>query len=317
MQNQSIKRYYAPASTGNVSVGFDLLGAAFEPVDGSLLGDVLEIHGEAAELSLTISGRYVHQLPVADTDNLVTQAFYAFEQALGKTLPRLRLHLQKNLPVGSGLGSSACSIVVAFFAFNDYFGQPFSQPQLLKLMAVAEGGVSGSVHYDNVAPSYLGGLQLMLPDSPQVCRALPWFNQWQVVLCYPGTVLSTKMARSVLPQQLPLAQGIQFAGALSRFISALYSNDEQDAALALQDWIAEPARLPLLPELLPLRQALQAQGVLHLGISGAGPTLFAVCSCDATAQQAAVYLQTHYAKNQDALTVVCRLAATGARVLES
>lgn len=317
MQTQLVKRYYAPASTGNVSVGFDLLGAAFEPVDGSLLGDVLEIHGEAAELSLTLSGRYVHQLPATDTDNLVTQAFYAFEQALGKTLPRLRLHLQKNLPVGSGLGSSACSIVVAFFAFNDYFGQPFSTAQLLRLMAIAEGGVSGSVHYDNVAPSYLGGLQLMLPDSPQVCRALPWFSQWQVVLCYPGTVLSTKMARAVLPQQLPLAQGIQFAGALSRFISALYSNDEQDAAAALQDWIAEPARLPLLPELIPLRQALLAQGVLHLGISGAGPTLFAVCNSDAIAQQTAAYLQKHYAKNQDALTVVCRLAATGARVLES
>lgn len=316
MQKNSIKRYYAPASTGNMSVGFDLLGAAFEPLDGSLLGDVLEIHGEAASLSLTISGRYLHQLPATDADNLVTQAFYAFEQALGKPLPRLKLHLQKNLPVGSGLGSSACSIVVAFYAFNDYFGQPFSQSELLQLMAVAEGGVSGSVHYDNVAPSYFGGLQLMLPHSPKICRSLPWFADWQVVLCYPGTVLSTKAAREVLPKQLTLAHSIQFAGALSRFVSALYSQDREDAAAALQDWVAEPARLPLLPELLPLREALLAQGVLHLGISGAGPTLFAVCNSSAIAKQTATYLQQHYAKNQDALTVVCRLAATGARALE-
>lgn len=316
MQKNSIKRYYAPASTGNMSVGFDLLGAAFEPLDGSLLGDVLEIHGEAASLSLTISGRYLHQLPVTDADNLVTQAFYAFEQAVGKPLPKLKLHLQKNLPVGSGLGSSACSIVVAFYAFNDYFGQPFSQSELLQLMAVAEGGVSGSVHYDNVAPSYFGGLQLMLPHSPKICRSLPWFADWQVVLCYPGTVLSTKAAREVLPKQLTLTHSIQFAGALSRFVSALYSQDHEDAAAALQDWVAEPARLPLLPELLPLREALLAQGVLHLGISGAGPTLFAVCNSSAIAEQTATYLQHHYAKNQDALTVVCRLAATGARALE-
>lgn len=317
MQNNTIKRYYAPASTGNMSVGFDLLGAAFEPLDGSLLGDVLEIQGEAATLTLTISGRYVHQLPAGTTDNLVSKAFYAFEQALGRTLPRLTLHLQKNLPVGSGLGSSACSIVVAFYAFNDYFGQPFSQAELLQLMAIAEGGVSGSVHYDNVAPSYLGGLQLMLPGSTKICRSLPWFADWQVVLCYPGTVLSTKAAREVLPKQLSLAHSIEFAGTLSRFVSALYSEDATDAAAALQDLVAEPARLPLIPELPSLRTALVDQGVLHLGISGAGPTLFAVCNSAASAEQAASYLQKYYAKNQDALTVVCRLATTGARALEN
>lgn len=316
MQKQVIKRYYAPASTGNVSVGFDLLGAAFEPIDGSLLGDVLDILAETPALSLSISGRYVHQLPADTTQNLITQAFYAFEQALGKPLPRLSLHLHKNLPVGSGLGSSACSIVVAFYAFNDYFGRPFTPTQLLTLMAIAEGGVSGSVHYDNVAPSFLGGLQLMLPESPKLCRQLPWFAHWRVVLCYPGTVLSTKAARQVLPQQLSLAHSIAFAGTLSRFISALYSDDEQDAANALKDLVAEPARLPLIPELLPLRQALMADGVAHLGISGAGPTLFALCQNDELAKQTADYLQRHYAKNQDALTVVCRLATLGARALE-
>lgn len=317
MQINNIKRYYAPASTGNMSVGFDLLGAAFEPLDGSLLGDVLEIQGEAAALTLTISGRYLHQLPAGTTDNLVIKAFYAFEQALGRTLPRLSLHLQKNLPVGSGLGSSACSIVVAFYAFNDYFGQPFSQAELLQLMAIAEGGVSGSVHYDNVAPSYLGGLQLMLPGTAKICRGLPWFADWQVVLCYPGTVLSTKAAREVLPKQLSLAHSIEFAGTLSRFVSALYSDDAADAAAALQDLVAEPARLALIPELPSLRTALIEQGVLHLGISGAGPTLFAVCNSAASAEQTASYLQKYYAKNQDALTVVCRLATTGARALEN
>lgn len=315
MQPNSIKRYYAPASTGNLSVGFDLLGAAFEPVDGSLLGDELLILGEATELSLQLSGRYLHQLPAATTDNLVFKAFYAFEKALGKPLPRLRLQLNKQLPVGSGLGSSACSIVVAFYAFNDYFGQPFSQSELLQLMAVAEGGVSGSVHYDNVAPSYYGGLQLMLPDSAQICRSLPWFEHWRVVLCYPGTVLSTKAARAVLPQQLSLSDSIAFAGMLSRFVSALYAGDEQDAAAALQDRVAEPARQSLMPELLPLRTALSAQGVLHLGISGAGPTVFALCRDDAQAAATAAYLNAHYAKNQDALTAICRLAPQGARAL--
>jgi homoserine kinase len=310
-----LKRYYAPASTGNFSVGFDLLGAAFEPVNGELFGDVLDICAEQAELSLEIVGRYLHQLPAASTDNLVLSCFYAFEQKLGRTLPRLALRLHKNLPVGSGLGSSACSIVVACYAFNDYFGKPLSEAELLQLMAQAEGGVSGSVHYDNVAPSYFGGLQLMLPQSPHICRTLPWFEHWRVVLSYPGTVLSTKAARAVLPQQLSLPHSIAFAGMLSRFISALYAGDEADAAGALQDLVAEPARTPLIPELPSLRAALMAEGVLHVGISGAGPTLFALCRNEAQAQLAADYLSRHYEKNQDATTQICRLSLAGARTL--
>ena len=310
-----LKRYFSPASTGNFSVGFDLLGAAFEPLSGELFGDVLDIIGEQAELSLDIVGRYVHQLPQRTDDNLVLSCFYAFEQKVGRTLPRLALRLHKNLPVGSGLGSSACSIVVACYAFNDYFGQPLSPSELLQLMAVAEGGVSGSVHYDNVAPSYLGGLQLMLPQSADVCRSLPWFEHWRVVLSYPGTVLSTKAARAVLPQQLSLAHSIAFAGMLSRFVSAMYAKDEADAASALQDLLAEPARTPLLPELPALRTALMAQAILHLRISGAGPTLFALCRDDAQAQLAADYLSRHYEKNQDATTQICRLSFAGARAL--
>lgn len=322
MQNTSelaagayLKRYYAPASTGNFSVGFDLLGAAFEPVTGELFGDVLDIVAEQAQMQLTIVGRYVHQLPADHNDNLVLSCFDAFERKVGRTLPRLALRLHKNLPVGSGLGSSACSIVVACYAFNDYFGKPLSEADLLQLMAEAEGGVSGSVHYDNVAPSYYGGLQLMLPQSKQICRSLPWFAQWRVVLSYPGTVLSTKAARAVLPQQLSLGHSIAFAGMLSRFVSALYAKDESDAIAALQDLVAEPARTPLLPELPTLRAALTEKGILHLGISGAGPTLFALCSNDEQAQLAADYLSRHYEKNQDATTQICRLSQGGARAL--
>lgn len=309
------KRYYAPASTGNFSVGFDLLGAAFEPVSGELLGDVLEICAEQSQMSLDITGRYQHQLPTDNSNNLVLNCFYAFEKKLGKPLPRLGLRLFKNLPVGSGLGSSACSIVVACFAFNDYFGSPLAKAELLQLMAEAEGQVSGSVHYDNVAPSYLGGLQLMLPQSQQLCRALPWFAHWRVVLCYPGTVLSTKAAREVLPKQIPLAQSILFAGMLSRFIAALYQQDEAEAVAALQDVIAEPYRIALIPELAKLRLDLQAEGIAHLGISGAGPTLFAVCQTQQQASIAATYLTRHYAKNQDAITQICTLSSAGARVL--
>ncbi len=305
-------RYYAPASTGNFSVGFDLLGLALEPVSGELLGDVLEITSESQVFSLSQSGRYVHQLPTNPDDNLVHICFQAFERKVAIALPPLAVHLQKNLPVGSGLGSSACSIAVACYAFNEYFKQPLNTQQLLQLMAQCEGNVSGSVHYDNVAPSLLGGLQLMLPGSAQICRALPWFAHWRVVVCYPGTLISTKAAREVLPDAISRATAIEFSGLLARFVSALYAQDEAEALASMHDVLAEPHRLTLIPELLPLREIMREQGIAHLGISGSGPTLFAVCSNHEQAQSAATLFRTHYEKNADAMTHICQIAEHGA-----
>lgn len=308
-------RFYAPASTGNFSVGFDLLGLALQPISGELLGDVLEIDGECETFTLRQSGRYVHQLPNNLDDNLVRTCFLAFEQRVARKLPALSVHLQKNLPVGSGLGSSACSIAVACFAFNEYFERPLDSASLLNLMAVCEGGVSGSVHYDNVAPSYLGGLQLMLPNSAQLCRSLPWFSHWRVVVSYPGTVISTKAAREVLPVNYSRHHAIQYAGLLSRFVSAMYVQDEADALDSMHDVLAEPYRLSLIPELLPLRAQMLEQGIVHLGISGSGPTLFAVCKSDVHAQIAAKIFHAQYERNTDAMTHICQMAKQGARQL--
>lgn len=310
-------RYYAPASTGNFTVGFDLLGLALAPESGALLGDVLEVDAQTPleRLSLTVSGRYAHQLPAEPGHNVVLACHQAFENLLQKPLPKFALHLQKNLPVGSGLGSSACSIVVACHALNECFGRPLDQERLLQLMAECEGSISGSIHYDNVAPSYFGGLQLMLPHSEKISRRLPWFGHWRVVVCYPGTTVSTKAAREVMPASVSRATAVTFAGLLGRFVSALYAGDEADALDSLHDVLAEPHRQALIPELAPLRTLFNAQGIAHLGISGSGPTLFALCTSDAQAQAAAQLFAGHYEKNADAMTHICRIAESGVRAL--
>jgi homoserine kinase len=310
-------RYYAPASTGNFTVGFDLLGLALEPESGALLGDVLEINADqpTETLTLRVSGRYAHQLPADPSDNVVLACHQAFERVLDKALPRFAMHLQKNLPVGSGLGSSACSIVVACHALNENFGRPLDARRLLQLMAVCEGGISGSIHYDNVAPSYFGGLQLMLPHSAAISRRLPWFEHWRVVVCYPGTTVSTKAARAVMPASVERAVAVEYAGMLGRFLSALYANDEAEALDSLHDVLAEPHRLSLIPELISLREQLGAQGIAHVGISGSGPTLFALCTSDDQARLAAQWFIRHYQKNADAMTHICRVAASGVRAL--
>lgn len=102
------------------------------------------------------------------------------------------------MPIGSGLGSSACSVVAALVALNEFAHKPFSESHLLLMMGELEGRISGSVHYDNVAPCYLGGLQLILEQNDIICQPVPAFDDWYWVMAYPGIKVSTAQARAIL-----------------------------------------------------------------------------------------------------------------------
>ncbi|ELX90932.1 homoserine kinase, partial [Salmonella enterica] len=177
-------KVYAPASSANMSVGFDVLGAAVTPVDGTLLGDVVSV--EAADhFRLHNLGRFADKLPPEPRENIVYQCWERFCQALGKTIP-VAMTLEKNMPIGSGLGSSACSVVAALVAMNEHCGKPLNDTRLLALMGELEGRISGSIHYDNVAPCFLGGMQLMIEENGIISQQVPGFDEWLWVLAYPG-----------------------------------------------------------------------------------------------------------------------------------
>ncbi len=164
-------KVYAPASSANMSVGFDVLGAAVTPVDGTLLGDNVTV--EAAEqFSLQNLGRFASKLPTAPQENIVYQCWESFCREIGKTVP-VAMTLEKNMPIGSGLGSSACSVVAALVAMNEFCGKPLNETRMLALMGEMEGRISGSIHYDNVAPCYLGGMQLMIEENGIISQQVP------------------------------------------------------------------------------------------------------------------------------------------------
>lgn len=311
-------RIYAPASSANLSVGFDTLGAAVSPIDGSLLGDVVQIEEIASGFELESAGYFVRKLPKEPQKNIVYQAYVLFSERLklrGGKIKALRLTLEKNMPIGSGLGSSACSIVAALVALNKFHDEPFSKMELLEMMGELEGRISGSIHYDNVAPCYLGGVQLMVESLGNISQTLPFFDQWYWVLAYPGIEVSTAEARAILPKSYTRQDVIAHARHLGSFVHACHTGQDVLAALMMQDVVAEPYRAALLPNFAEVKQATRDLGGLATGISGSGPTIFSVCPDLQTANKIAAYLENHYLQNNEGFVHICKVDNQGAREL--
>ncbi|QIM64946.1 homoserine kinase [Frederiksenia canicola] len=311
-------RIYAPASSANLSVGFDSLGAAISPIDGSLLGDVVQIEACENEFELENAGYFVRKLPKELQKNIVYQAYVLFSERLklrGGAVKKLRLTLEKNMPIGSGLGSSACSIVAALVALNQFHDEPFSKMELLEMMGELEGRISGSIHYDNVAPCYLGGLQLMTQSLGNICQPLPFFDEWYWVLAYPGIEVSTAEARAILPKSYTRQDVIAQARYLGSFVHACHSQQAQLAALMMKDLVAEPYREALLPNFPEVRQGCKDLGALAVGISGSGPTMFAIAPDLEHAQKLSAYLEKHYLQTNEGFIHICKVDNQGAREL--
>ena len=316
MKINDILTVYAPASSGNLSVGFDTLGLALAPVDGNLLGDCVSImSGRPDDWVLCMDGPFAHALPQDQEQNIVISSCRRFEQAAhgkGSEIHPLNITLDKRLPVGSGLGSSASSIVATLVALNQYYNRPLDRPALLRLMAEMEGSISGEIHLDNIAPSLLGGLRLCLPGSASQ-YGLPWPGHWRSVVAWPGSRLDTRVSREVLPEkydrQTVVAHGAKFA----LFTHQLHQGEAAAAAACLIDLLAEPYRKYLLPGFKEAKVELAKIGALATGISGSGPAIFCIADDNDVAEATARWLQRHYLQSEEGFVHICRADLAGAR----
>lgn len=307
---------YAPASAANISVGFDLLGAALKPIDGSILGDEIVIEEGVAEgCSVTVSGRFASKLPSDPKQNIVYDAYlmYAGELAArGMKAQNVEMGLSKNLPVCSGLGSSASSVVAAVVALDAFHGNILGQKGCIELMGKLEGKISGSIHYDNVAPCYFGGLQLISQENGIISTTLPDFDNWYWVSCFPGIKVSTNAARQILPTDYPRAQVIAFGRRLATFVDACHRGDDATAASCLVDVIAEPYRAKLIPGFEEARVYGNSLGALATGISGSGSSVFSIYTDLEQAKKMKEYLEKKFIANEDGFCNICKIDKRGA-----
>ena len=261
---------FAPASVGNVAIGFDILGMAVDA-----LGDRVTVSRSSRPGVRITSIRGVPEaLPLEAARNTAGRALLALYETVKPDFG-FDMEIEKGIPLGSGLGGSAASAVGAVVAANALLPQPVSQLELLKFAMQGEKVASGSLHVDNIAPSLFGGLVLTVGiDHPRV-KQIPVPPGIKSVIVHPHMFLSTKQARAILKRTVELSDFVWQTANLAGFISGCYTNDLDMIRASFQDVVIEPQRQALIPGFSDVRQAAMEAGALGCSISGAGPTMFA------------------------------------------
>ncbi|MBK9751682.1 MAG: homoserine kinase [Chloroflexi bacterium] len=282
---------FAPATVANIGVGFDILGLALDNPGDTISAEFSDTPG------VTVAGIEGDggKLPRDPNKNTACVAGLSVLRAAGST-QGVALTIQKGLPAASGLGSSAASAVGAAVAVNALLGEPLTRDQLLAPSLDGEAIASG-YHADNVAPCLFGGITLSYGIEAHQIERLPIPRGLSLALVTPHVEVATAMARAVLPKEIPLKSMVKQTGSVARLIRAIYTDDLESMAAAMEaDVVVEPARAHLMPGLFEARRAAKAAGALALVISGAGPTLCAVCASHETALQVVSALEMVYAE---------------------
>lgn len=266
-------KVFAPASVANVAVGFDILGFAIEGI-----GDEVKLKpGNSPGLKV----RAIHHNKNLSKDiNKNTAAYAAFKvmESLNLEDEAIEMDLYKKMDIGTGMGSSAASAVAGAFAMNEYLGRPYSKHELLKFATMGEVLADGAYHADNVAPSLLGSIILIRDNATLDFVKLPVPPGLRCVLIHPKIEILTKDSRDVLKPQIDLKSHIVQSGNLAAFIASLYKMDLELMKRSLKDVIIEPQRAQLIPHFHLLQSAALESGAIGSSISGAGPSVFALCS---------------------------------------
>jgi len=255
---------------GNISCGYDILGLALEKP-----GDIVKIERkEQRGINITSISGDQQQLPTNPQKNTAGVAAQKFLEEF-KIDVGLEMEIEKHMPTGSGLGSSAASAAAVLFGLNKLFGQPADRKTLVKIGIQSESVACGSGHADNIAPSLLGGIILIRSiDQPDIVNIHSPKNIF-ITLVYPHIEIKTEEARDILPHKIKLSQAVKQWGNIAGLISGFYTEDLDLIGRSMPDHIIEPVRSKLIPGYNEVKNEALKNGALGCSISGSGPTLFA------------------------------------------
>ncbi|MFT5673590.1 MAG: homoserine kinase [Polaribacter sp.] len=273
-------KIFAPATVANVSCGFDSLGFAVDAVgDEMTFTKTIE---KGVKITKITGADLTYNVDENAASAVVKKILNAANAAFG-----VALTIHKGFSPGSGLGSSAASAAGAAFGANKLLGDLYSDLELTKFAMFGEEVACGTAIADNVAAAIYGGFVLVRSYKPLEVIKLPVPSALRVVAIHPQIAIKTKDARDVLPTEIALKDAVTQWANVGGLISGLYTDNYQLISNSLVDVIVEPARKPLIPFFDAVKNSALKAGALGAGISGSGPTIFALCKGDAVAE--AVY----------------------------
>lgn len=305
---KDVARAFAPASIGNVAVGFDILGHALEGA-----GDTATVRRtKDGKVRVTAIRGVVSGLPTTARQNTAGRALLglaALRPGVG-----FEVELDKGIPLGSGMGGSAASAVAALVAANALLERPVSLEVLYDLAMEGEAAASGAKHGDNVAPMLLGGLTIAPVKGAPVRVPVP--ASLHCALVHPHFVLETRRARAALKGAYDLHDFVVQSEGLALLLAGCWQDDLSLIRRGFRDVLVEPRRARLIPGFARVKEAALDAGALGSSISGAGPSVFAWCESKAVAQRAAKAMARAFKRVKlETDVLVSKVAARGARVL--
>jgi homoserine kinase len=324
-------KIFCPATIANLSCGFDVLGLCLATAGDEMIIRKSDVKG------VRITKIVGADLPLETKNNVAGVAALAMLRSIKKVGNKyipieyeidfdidiaididfgFEIEIYKNIKAGSGIGSSAASSAGAVFGINELLGRPFTRKELVKFAMQGEKLASGNAHADNVAPCLLGGFTLVRSSNPLDIIKIDSPSELYATVVHPQIELKTSDARSVLKQTVSLKSAITQWGNVGGLVAGLYTNDYELIGRSLHDEIIEPIRSMLIPGFDLIKKTAYENGALGSGISGSGPSIFALSKGKETAEKiakamSAVYdeinlpYEIHVSKvNADGVTVI-------------
>jgi len=275
---ESVK-VFAPATVANVVCGFDVLGFAVnEPGDEV----IMRITDKPGVVISKITGD-AGKLPLNPAKNTVSASVQDYLEHIGRTDLGIDIELHKKMPIGSGLGSSSASTVAGLFAINTLMDNQLTNKELVPFAMKGEELACGYGHADNVAPALLGGFVLIRSYEPLDVIALPFPEELYSAIVYPEVDVPTKDARQMIRSKVLLKDAVKQWGNVAGLVTGLFMKDYDLIGRSMVDVLVEPTRSILIPDFYKMRSIAMDMGAISFGISGSGPSVFALTKDKETA----------------------------------
>jgi len=289
----------APSSTANLGPGFDVFGLAIDA-----FYDVITLTKTKSGI-IIITDDDVPTNPENNTAGLVVKNM----KKKFKIKDGVEIKIKKGVPAGFGMGSSAASAAAAAVAFDKLFGLKLDGNSLVEFAGYGEKASAGSVHYDNVAASVLGGFVIVKTNPLDVIRIEPPTNL-RMCIAVPKIAVpkkKTKVSRGVIPKKIKLTDSVLNLSNAAVIVTGFMKKDSELIGNSIKDVIVEPARQHMIPGFAKVKQNALKAGALGVTISGAGPSVIAFSKSSADLKKISLAMSRGFAAaNTKCQTVICK-----------